>query len=412
MSARVTAVWTSALTVFAVLLTMTAGPAEAQVAIHADTLHTMNGPSIQNGVVIIGADGHIARVGPASSTPIPAGYRVIRGVVATPGLVDARTVVGLAGALNQPHDQMQLETSTAMQPELRAVDAYNARDPLVDWLRSHGITTIHTGHGPGALISGQTMIAKTRGDEVDDAVIVPEAMIAATFGEGGLAAQGKSPGTRAKAIALLRAELLKARDYATKQAGPADKRPARDLHLEALARVTNREVPLLVTAHRVPDILAALRVAGEFGIKVVLDGASESYLLIDRIKAANVPVILHPTMARAADETGNLSMETASVLKKAGIPFAIESGYESYVPKTRVVLWEAGLAAAHGLTPDQALAAITIDAARLLGVDKRVGSLEAGKDGDVAVFDGDPLEYTTHVVDVIIDGHVVSETAQ
>jgi len=397
---------------FAILFALMPGSAAAQVAVRADTLHTMNGPPINDGVVIIGPDGHIARVGPASSTPIPAGYRVIHGVVATPGLVDARTVVGLAGALNQPHDQMQLETSTAMQPELRAVDAYNARDPLVDWLRGHGITTIHTGHGPGALISGQTLIAKTRGDEVEEAVVVPEAMIAVTLGEGGLAAQGKSPGTRAKAVALLRAELLKAKDYAAKQAGPADKRPARDLHLEALARVTNREVPLLVTAHRVPDILAALRVASEFGIKVVLDGASESYLLIDKIKAAGVPVILHPTMARAAEETGNLSMETASVLKKAGIPFAIESGYESYVPKTRVVLWEAGLAAARGLTQEQALAAITIDAARLIGVDKRVGSLESGKDGDVAIFDGDPFEYTSHVVDVVIDGHVVSETPQ
>ena len=409
MSARVSAL---AFTAVAVVFALLPASSAAQVAVRADTLYTMNGPSIKDGVVIIDADGHIARVGPATSTPIPAGYRVIRGVVATPGLVDARTVVGLAGALNQPHDQMQLETSTAMQPELRAVDAYNARDPLVEWLRGHGITTIHTGHGPGALISGQTMIAKTRGDEVDDAVIVPEAMIAATLGEGGLAAQGKSPGTRAKAVALLRAELLKAKDYAAKQAGPADKRPTRDLHLEALARVTNREVPLLVTAHRVPDILAALRVANEFGIKVVLDGASESYLLTDRIKAAGVPVILHPTMARAAEETGNLSMETASVLKKAGIPFAIESGYESYVPKTRVVLWEAGLAAARGLTQEQALAAITIDAARLIGADKRVGSIEPGKDGDIAIFDGDPFEYTSHVVDVVIDGHVVSETPQ
>jgi imidazolonepropionase-like amidohydrolase len=162
----------------------------------------------------------------------------------------------------------------------------------------------------------------------------------------------------------------------------------------------------------VPDLLAALRVASEFGIKIVLDGASESYLVLEKIKAANVPVILHPTMARAAEETGNLSMETASVLKKAGIPFAIESGYESYVPKTRVVLWEAALAAARGLTQDQALAAITIDAARLLGVDKRVGSLEVGKDGDVAIFDGDPFEYTSHVVGVVIDGHIVSETPQ
>jgi imidazolonepropionase-like amidohydrolase len=162
----------------------------------------------------------------------------------------------------------------------------------------------------------------------------------------------------------------------------------------------------------VPDILAALRLAKEFDIRIVLDGAAESYLVIDRIKAAGVPVILHPTMARAGEETESLSMETASVLRKAGVLFAIQSGYEGYVPKTRVVLWEAGLAAARGLTFDEALASITIDAARLLGIDTRVGSIEPGKDGDVALFDGDPFEYTSHVTAVVAGGVIVSETPQ
>ena len=196
----------------AVLAALAAGPrpAGAQVAVRAATLHTAAGAPIADGVVLVGADGRIEKVGPAASVPVPAGYQVFRAAVATPGLVDAHSVVGLAGAMNQPHDQMQIEASAPSQPELRAIDAYNARDPLVDWLRTHGVTTVHTGHAPAALISGQTMVVKTRGDEVEDAVIVPVAMIAVTLGADGLGASGKSPGTRAKSVAMLRAELIKA----------------------------------------------------------------------------------------------------------------------------------------------------------------------------------------------------------
>ena len=387
-------------------------PASAQVAVRADTVHTMAGPAIADGIVLVGADGKIERVGRAADVRVPAGYRALRARVVTPGLIDAHTVVGLSGMLNQPHDQMQLERSAPLQPELRAVDAYNARETLVEWLRRHGITTLHTGHGPGALISGQTMIVKTRGDEVDEAVVEPMAMIAVTLGDAGLAEGDRAPGTRAKAVALLRGELLKARDYLSKREGPEDKRPARDLRLDALTQVLKKERPLLVTAHRATDIGNALRVAREFDIPIVLDGAAEAYLVTDTIKAAGVPVIVHPTMMRAFGETENLSMETASRLRAAGIPFALQSGYESYVPKTRVVLFEAALAAARGLTPEQALAAVTIDAARILRIEGRVGSLEAGKDGDLALFDGDPFEYTSHVTGVVIDGRVVSETPQ
>jgi imidazolonepropionase-like amidohydrolase len=389
-----------------------ATPANAQVAIHGDTVHTMAGPAIKSGVVLVGKDGKIERVGPASDVSVPAGYRTLRATVVTPGLVDARSVVGLAGYLNQPHDQMQLDTSSAIQPELRATDGYDARETLVGWLRVHGVTTLHTGHAPGALVPGQTMIVKTRGDEVDQAVLVPMATVAATLGSGGLAGQDKSPGNRSKAVAMLRGELIKAKDYLAKQAGPEDKRPARDLKLEALGKVLGKEVPLLMTANRANDILTALRIAREFDLRVILDGAAEAYLVTEQIKAAGVPVILHPTMARAGGDMENMSMETAAVLRKAGIAVALQSGYETYVPKTRVVLFEAAVAAANGLSFDQALAAVTIDAARIVGVDKRVGSLEAGKDGDVALFDGDPFEYTTHVIGVVIDGVVVSETLQ
>jgi imidazolonepropionase-like amidohydrolase len=315
-------------------------------------------------------------------------------------------VVGLAGAMNQPHDQDQLERSAPIQPELRAIDAYNAREELVEWLRGFGVTTVHTGHGPGALASGQTMVVKTAGDNVAEALVDSSTMVAFTLGRS-VSSNFRSPGSRAKGVAMLRAELIKAREYDAKRRAGGEQ--ARDLKLEALARVLNREIPALVTAQQVPEILAALRLADEFNLRLVLDGAAESYLVMDAIRTAGIPVILHPTMIRLGGETESATLETAQKLHDAGITFAFQSGYEGYVPKTRVVLFEAALAAANGLAMEDALRAVTIDAARIIGVEDRVGSLEVGKDADLVLFDGDPFEYVTHVCAVLIDGEVVSE---
>jgi imidazolonepropionase-like amidohydrolase len=379
-----------------------------QVAVRGETVYTMAGAPIRDGVVLI-KDGKIERVGPASQVRIPEGYRTLTAKVVTPGLVDAHSTVGLAGALNQPHDQDQLDRGSAVQPELRAFDAYNARETLVEWLRGHGVTTVHTGHGPGATISGQTMVVKTVGDHVGAALVDSMTMIAMTLGPSVGRNYNSNPGTRSRGVLLLRNELIKAQEYAKKQKGPADKRGARDLKLEALARVVSGEIPALITAQGVTEILAALRLQQEFGFRLVLDGAAEAYLVMDEIKAAGVPVILHPTMVRTSGETENATLETAKKLVDAGIPVALQSGFEGYVPKTRVVLFEAALAAANGLTMDQALRTITIDAAKAIGQEKRVGSLERGKDGDLALFDGDPFEYTSHVCAVVVGGRVVSE---
>ena len=388
-----------------------AGP---PLAIRGETVHTMAGPAIRDGVVLI-VDGKISRVGPAAEVPIPADARLLRGRVVTPGLVDAHTVVGLSGYLNQDQDQDQLDRGDPIQPELRAVDSYNPRERLIEWIRGFGITTIHTGHAPGALVSGQTMVVKTVGETVEEAAVRPVAMVAVTLGDdarpGGADAEKKSPGTRSKAVAMLRGELVKTQDYVRKRAAAdAEKQPDRDLRREAFAEVLAGRLPLLVTVNRATDIDAALRIAAEFRIRIVLDSAAEAYLAADRIKQAGVPVIVHPTMRRAGmGETENISFETAAKLRAAGIPVALQSGFEGYVPKTRVALFEAAVAAANGLSFDEALAAITSDAARILGVDDRVGSLQAGRDGDVAIFDGDPFEYTTHCTGVVIDGRVVSD---
>jgi imidazolonepropionase-like amidohydrolase len=179
--------------------------------------------------------------------------------------------------------------------------------------------------------------------------------------------------------------------------------------METMARVLAGEVPLLVAAHRLQDVKAAMRLADEFGFRLVLDGAAEAYDLTDEIRAAGIPVIVHPTMIRTYGDAENAAFTTAGTLQRAGIPMAFQSGYEGYVPKTRVVPFEAAIAVAHGLDRAAALRALTIDAARLLGVEDRVGSLEEGKDADLALFDGDPLEYTTQTCTVVIDGAVVSD---
>jgi len=392
------------------------------LAILADTIHTAAGAPIHDGLVLVGRDGKIAYVGPAKDFAYTADHRVVRAKVVTPGLIDARATVGLSGLLNQPHDQDMLERSAAVQPELRALDAYNAQDPLVAWVRGFGVTTVNTGHAPGTLVSGQTMIVKTLGRESDEDVINPAAMTAVSLGNAALnrsegpggpgAAGPKSPGTRAKAVAMLRAELIKAQEYAKKRdAKDEAKRPGRDLKAETFLRALDGSQPLLIHADKQLDILAALRLAKEFNLKIVLDGAADAHLVLDQIKASGFPVILHPTMARANEDAENLAMDTAAKLHAAGIPFAIQSGYESYVPKTRVVLFEAAVAAGKGLGFDAALASVTIDAAKILGIANRTGSLEKGKDADLALYDGDPFEYTSHCTGTVIDGRLFDHAA-
>ena len=392
------------LCVFAFILFFTAS-IYGQVAVKGETVWTMAGEPIANGVVLMN-NGKIEAVGTADQIKIPANYKVLTAKVVTPGLIDAHSVIGLNGYMNQPHDQMALDGGGPIQPELRAIDSYNAEEKLIEWVRQFGVTTIHTGHQPSALVSGQTMIAKTIGKDVDEATLVPTAMVAVTLGSNALAGQGKSPGTRAKEAAMLRAELIKAQENAKKPD------PPKDLRSQIMMRIIKREIPLLISANKAQDIMTAIRIGKEFNLRVVLDSVSDAQLVLNEIKASGYPVIVHATMARAGGDTENLSMEDAAKIKAAGIPVTLQSGYESYVPKTRVVLFEAAMAAANGLSQRDALALITIDAAKIIGLDSRIGSLEKGKDADLAMYDGDPFEYTSHCIGTIINGNVVSDVVR
>lgn len=391
-------------TIFTTLfLALFVGTSIAQIAVKADTLYTMNGSAITDGVVLV-QNGKIETAGSATDIQIPGDYEVHEAVVVTPGLIDAHSVVGLSGIYNQDSDQDQLEESNAFQPELRAIDAYNAREELVKFLMNKGITTVHTGHGPGALASGQTMIAKTSYNTVEEAVIDSATMVAFTLGSG-VSRNYSTPGTTAKGVAMLRQNFIKAQDYAEKM--NSENAPSKNLKMEVMADILNGDITALITAQTAQDILTAIRLQEEFGFKMILDGAAEAYLVMDKIKEAGVPIIIHPTLVRTYGGTQNASFETAGKVQEADILVAFQSGYEGYVPKTRVVLYEAALASTNGLDRDAALRALTIDAAEILGIDQQVGSLEEGKDADIVLYNGDPFEYTTHIEKVIIDGKLV-----
>ena len=384
-----------------VLIGVGPGAAQAQRAVRADTLYTMTGDGpIVDGVVIIEGS-TIAAVGPADEVDVPSGAPVHETAVATPGLIDPRGTVGVSGLDNVPDDQDQLDTSAPIQPALRAIDAYNPREELVTFVRRLGVTTVHTGHAPGALVSGQTATFSTTGGTVGEALRDSVTTVAFTLGPDAQA-RFESPGTRGKGVAMLRQELLDAR------AAMDEEGPTTDLGRATLQRVLRDEVPALITAHRAHDIQAALRLQEEFGFDLILDGAAEAYLVTDEIAEAGVPVVLHPTMARPSGTTQNAAFTTAAVLHEAGVPVAIQSGWEPYVPKTRIVLYEAAIAVANGLPRRAALASITSTPAQILGHDG-IGTLAPGQTADLALFDGDPFEYTTHVCTVLSGGQVVSD---
>src|SRR5262249_9106233 len=173
------------------------------------------------------------------------------------------------------------------------------------------------------------------------------------------------------------------------------------------------KVPVIFAAHRADDLDTALRVAKEFNLRAELDLASEAYLMTDRIVAAKVPVVVHPTMQRpSAMETLNTTLGNAAVLAGKKIPLATGTGFEGYVPKTRVLRHEAAMAMVNGLGFDGALRAVTLDAAKVLGIDDRFGSIEPGKAADLVLYDGDPFEHATHVTHTIVEGRVVYDRSE
>ncbi len=390
-------------------LALGATPLQAEtLLVTADTLYTSSEAGVIEGGAVLIDDGKIAAVGPLAALTVPAGTRTLEAAVVLPGLVDSHTLVGVSGSYNVHADQDGFEASDPSGAEYRVLDSFNPTELLVGEALKMGVTTAHVTPRPTAPIAGSTAVFKTAGTLADAMLLRRDPAVLFNLGDAPKDAFGDSsgPGTRMATAALIRGELYKAREWADKD---EDDRQ-RDLGMETLARVLSGEALALFTAHREDDIATALRLAREFGLRAVINYATEGFLMRPTLRAAEATVVLAPPMQRVAGmETWNSTLEAAALLAEGGVPFVFATGYEAYVPKARVLLWEVGMAVANGLPAEQAVRAATIDAARLWGVDDRVGSLEPGKDADLVLFDGDPFEYTTHVKQVIVDGKVVVE---
>jgi imidazolonepropionase-like amidohydrolase len=407
---------------------VTAASTHAQsVAISADHLYSMDGTAPQGGPgMVLIRDGKIESVRGGANLIAPAGYQALHGVYVTPGLIDTDTTTGVSGAYNIPADQDQDEATDPNTADVRVRDSLNPQDLLYRYVNSLGVTTIQVAPGDRNPIAGVAGIFKTVGPlsaiaTVDQLSLRAESAMVFNLGEGPKDTYGsarKAPMTRMKTAEIIRHALLDSQQYRAKwdkwqkDGSDAAKLPTLDTRLEVLSQVVTGKLPAIFQAYRADDIDTAIRIGTDFHLKYMIASATEAYLITDVIRTAGVPLLLGPVMqAPFRHETANATYENAALVSQANIPMALMTGYEGYVPKSRILLFEAAIAAANGLGLENALRAITISPAKLLGVDGRLGSLTAGKDADVVIFDGDPFEYTSHVQTVLVGGAVTYQRA-
>jgi len=322
------------------------------------------------------------------------------GLTAIPGIVDAHCHIGMWEDSIDAEGADGNEATDPITPQLRAIDAINPVDRCFREALEGGVTTVVTGPGSANVIGGQFAALKTHGTSVDEMTIKAPASLKTALGENPKMVYGgqkKAPSTRMATAALYREALLAAENYQN------EKEKKRDLKNEILADALEGKLPVKVHAHRADDIQTALRIAKEFSLTISLDHCTEGYLIPRQLKDSDARIIIGPLLCdRCKPELRNLSLEAPRILYENGIEFAIMSDHP--VTLTQHLPIVAAMAVKNGLPQREALKAITINAARAAWIDDRVGSLEAGKDADIVLFDGDPLDIRTPIKAVFIDG--------
>lgn len=333
------------------------------------------------------------------------------GLHAYPGFVDAHSHIGLEAYGGPTGGTFDInEMNDIVSPHLRGIDSYNAHDTAIPMALAGGVTTVAAGPGSANVFGGTFLAVKLYGNTVDEAVIDPSVAMKCAFGENPKRCyKDKCDSARMTTAAIFRQTLFEARDYMLRKEAAGDditKMPKFDMKAEALIPVLRREIPLKAHAHRADDIMTALRIAKEFGLKITIEHCTEGHLIVDELKEADVPVAVGPTLTNASKvELLNKSWTTPGILAEAGLRVSIITD-APVIPQQYLALC-AGLAVKAGMDPFKALQAITINPARHIGIEDRAGSLEAGKDADVVLTDGDPMVSDTVVRYVIADGKVL-----
>ncbi|MBO6527752.1 amidohydrolase family protein [Erythrobacter sp.] len=378
------------------VMTLVSGQASAQdraMAFTGATIHTMAGPVIENGTLVIEA-GRIVAVGADGAVPADAEIRDASGMVIMPGIVDTHSHIGsVAGA----------DRSSPIQPEVRAMDAINPKDASIAKARAGGVTTANVMPGSGWLVSGQTFYMRLRdGDTIEDiAWYFPDGAVMGGLkmanGTNPIGSTPGFPGTRAKSAALARAAFTEAESYCK-----GDRKKV-DLGKETLCEVLSGRRLVHFHTHRADDIMTVLRLQREFGFKVLIQHGMESWKVAEELAAAGIPVsniiVDSPGGKLEAMES---RLETAGILERAGVLTSLHS--DDGIIDSRLMFRQAGIAVRGGMSREGALRALTINGAKQLGLDDRVGSLEPGKDADFLILDGDPLSVYTDLMETWVEG--------
>ncbi|MCR2044780.1 amidohydrolase [Anaerosalibacter massiliensis] len=375
-------------------------------------IYTMAGETIEGGSILVD-DGKIVEIGKDIVAPLDAKVIDAEGRMITPGFIDAHCHLGMW------EDGMGFEGDDGNEwvepvtPHLRAIDGINPMDITFKEAYEGGVTTAVTGPGSANVVGGQFVAVKTYGKRVDDMIVKEPVAMKIAFGENPKRVhedQKQSPITRMATAAKLRETLFEAKEYLNKkEEGVEDpsKMPEYDMKMEAMIKVLKKEIPLKAHAHRADDILTAIRIAKEFALDITLDHCTEGHLIADILAEEGKPALVGPSLTdRSKIELRNQTFDTPRILNEAGVKIAIIT--DSPVIPLQYLSLCAGLAAKSGLDEMEALKAITINPAEIVGISDRVGSLEVGKDADIVIFDGNPLkDIDCKTFATIIDGKVV-----
>ena len=374
----------------------------------------VTGDVIDGGIILI-EDGKIAAVGLALDIPPDAHVIDVTGSWVLPGFIEAHGHVGVHEEGEGWAGSDSNELTEPVTAHVRAMDAINPADLGFRDAVSGGVLAVTVNPGSGNPIGGQTAALKCWGRTVDDMLLRAPAGMKSALGENPKRVYGERkqlPSTRLGTAAVIRGALVDAANYlarieAEERKSETDRKPVdRDLKLEALGLVLRREIPWRQHCHRADDIATALRLAEEFGYDLVIDHGTEAHLLADILAAKDIPVIIGPLFtSRSKVELRNRSLANPGKLAEAGVTIAITTDHP--VVPINFLAHQAALSVKHGLDPEIALRALTINPARIVGVDDRLGSIEPGKDADLVVWSGDPLDVLSRVEHALINGEEV-----
>lgn len=371
------------------------------------TIFTGTGKTIEGHFSV--RDGKFVNIGNSVSIPTDAEVIDATGKIITPGLIDVHTHLGVhEEGIGQPGQDFN-ETSSESTPEVRAIDGINPQEQGFEDARRFGVTTVQIMPGSANVVGGEMSVVKTVGHVVDEMIVKNPSGLKAATGEnpkrfhGG---KGKMPITRMGVAAKLREKLIAGQTYMEKrEKGECD----RDIGLEHIVKVLKKEIPLRVHAHRADDIITVLRIQNEFDIPLTIEHCTEGHQIVDFLtKQKDLRVSIGPTMStRSKQELADKGWHTLVALTNAGIPVSITTDHP--VVGIEHLMTSAILAVKNGLTEVQALEAITLNAAKHIGVEERVGSIEVGKDADFVIWNSDPFDLRTTVEATYIEGQCVYE---